>query len=1418
VRRRNKSPLLLRWLPGFRSGRRWKQLLASIFYAILLLSILSNWAEGKSSAVANGVATFILVIIIAYLPRALRRRKRAKVGSSKDMGQRIMRRREILVSLDGRRGFRTIQAAISAARPGSTIIINPGQYVESIIIDRPVHLTAPEREVFIDARTGPAVTILADASISGVNVRCWDSGQPTLRVHSGSASVADCSVWAATTSAAEVSGAWLTATSSSFVSAAGIGIDASNGSHLATTNCTVSHCGQSAIKVSGSSIQLVGTRIFECGGNGLYLYQAATGSASSCDIADCGGPLVWAGVGVSVTLENTLLHDSDSDEGIVGDGRGALVLADCHVRGLRGRVAVYAVNGFNLSITGGFISGALFGVGVNGGVAKITGTRVESSGGSGISVVNGGQVVLDRALVTDCGTNGVNVNRGTFRMDDTVISRCAGNALHLGDGASGSLVGCDLHACDLPLVWLGSGSKAELMRCLLHDSAGSAVNAKGSNLVLTDCDIRAVGGFVAVAALAGSRVEVTGGVIVGSGQSHCLGAQAGGRLKVSSAEVSSGRFGLTASQGGILSASDCVINACLEAGIRVGDAGSRIDADRTVITGLVDEGFCVDVSDGGQLTVRSTELRAGKFSAGITGGELSLEECTIHNPGLSAVYCAGGKCRVVGLTVEATDCEHSVVAVFPGAEFVGHGMSVTGGRQAGLLIQGTVTIDDSVFAKQDMGITVMGQGVLTGTNIVVASALDGISIGGASVVRLVTSEIRDSARNGMQIALPAARVNARHLTIRNSSRHGLVFMRGAGGSFEHLIVDGCGGDGVFIDDECAPNLGDVQITGQGGVAIRRATYNMPAHEGRTHDAPADQTEAPHDRAAESPADLVGPKSRPAAAHNLVLTSLLHELDQLVGLKAVKREVSDLVDFIELARRQAAAGISAEPIVRHLVFAGPPGTGKTTVARLYAQILAALGVLREGKCKEVSRADLVSEHVGGTAPLTTKCFNEAVGGVLFIDEAYSLAVKDGLADFGGEAISTLLKLMEDRRSDVVVIVAGYPAEMDRFLAGNPGLESRFSKPIHFDSYTTDELVEIFRRRVATLGLRYDEGVLDTLHAYLAAIDRGGSFGNARKIDEVVREARRAMARRLAGRDDISVEELVTLVPSDIGDVETHRLVSTGSEAVVSLRAELDAMTGLDGVKRQVADLVDVVKLQELQKSAGVAVTTHKTFRHLVFAGNPGTGKTTVARLYGRILSAMGVLRDGHLTEVSRADLVAGYIGQTAIKTTEKFAAARGGILFIDEAYTLYQPQGAFTDFGMEAIDTLVKLMEDHRADTIVIVAGYPAEMKKFLTSNPGLESRCSKVVYFDDYTDEQLLGIFRRLAESQGLRVDSAADAILRERFASARDNPHFGNARFVRDLVDAAGIAMARRLRDPQANRSPEELTTITADDVRGDD
>jgi SpoVK/Ycf46/Vps4 family AAA+-type ATPase len=442
--------------------------------------------------------------------------------------------------------------------------------------------------------------------------------------------------------------------------------------------------------------------------------------------------------------------------------------------------------------------------------------------------------------------------------------------------------------------------------------------------------------------------------------------------------------------------------------------------------------------------------------------------------------------------------------------------------------------------------------------------------------------------------------------------------------------------------------------------------------------------------------------------------------------------------------------------------------------------------------------------------------EARGGVLFIDEAYSLVQQAGsVTDFGAEAITTLVKLMEDHRSDVVVIVAGYTAQMERFMAANPGLASRFTKTIHFDSYTVDELVEIFRRRLAALGLRCDADVVTRVRAVIASMDRGPSFGNGREVRDLVDRARVAMARRLAGRQELSQDELVSLRPEDFGEDDNDRVAMPRGEAVIALRAELDAMVGLEAVKRQVADLIDVLELQQQQRTLGLP--TRKISPHLVFAGSPGTGKTTVARLYGRILSALGLLRDGHVVEASRADLVAGYIGQTATKTTEKFAEARGGILFIDEAYALVQQGGTQADFGVEAINTLVKLMEDHRSDVVVIVAGYTDKMREFLTGNPGLASRFGKTIVFDDYSALELLDIFRRLAADDGKRIEPAAEEILLGRFDTARCVRNFGNGRFVRNLLEQATVAMARRLRDPQVERSPAELTTITADDVQGD-
>ncbi|MCX4750702.1 right-handed parallel beta-helix repeat-containing protein [Kitasatospora sp. NBC_01287] len=259
---------------------------------------------------------------------------------------------------------------------------------------------------------------------------------------------------------------------------------------------------------------------------------------------------------------------------------------------------------------------------------------------------------------------------------------------------------------------------------------------------------------------------------------------------------------------------------------------------------------------------------------------------------------------------------------------------------------------------------------------------------------------------------------------------------------------------------------------------------------------------------------------------------LAELDSLIGLATVKQEVRTLIDLISVGRRRRQAGLKAPSLRRHLVFTGAPGTGKTTVARLYGEILAALGVLQRGHLVEVARVDLVGEHIGSTAIRTQAAFDQARGGVLFIDEAYTLSPEDGARDFGREAIDTLVKLMEDHRDEVVVIVAGYTAEMERFLGSNPGVSSRFSRTVAFPDYTDAELLAIARTQAVEHEYQLAAATEDALLGHFATLHRGPSFGNGRTARQVFETMIERHAMRVAHLPDPSTEDLQLLVPADL----------------------------------------------------------------------------------------------------------------------------------------------------------------------------------------------------------------------------------------------------------------------------------------------
>ncbi len=268
-------------------------------------------------------------------------------------------------------------------------------------------------------------------------------------------------------------------------------------------------------------------------------------------------------------------------------------------------------------------------------------------------------------------------------------------------------------------------------------------------------------------------------------------------------------------------------------------------------------------------------------------------------------------------------------------------------------------------------------------------------------------------------------------------------------------------------------------------------------------------------------------------------------------------------------------------------------------------------------------------------------------------------------------------------------------------------------------------------------------------------------------------------------------------------------TTPAVPLEQLLAQLDQLVGLANVKAEVRRLSSLLQVQQLRGERGLPVI--ETSHHLVFTGNPGTGKTTVARLLSQIYRSIGVVSKGQLVETDRSKLVAGYVGQTALKTGEALNAALGGMLLVDEAYAL--ARGGDNDFGREAIDTLVKFMEDHREDLAIVAAGYPVEMAEFIDANPGLKSRFTRTISFPDYTDDELVGIFLRLGETNRYSCTDDALAGVRHLISIEPRTRGFGNARFVRNLFETAIAHQAMRLA-PLDEPSEEQLTTLTADDI----
>ncbi|MCR5537906.1 MAG: AAA family ATPase, partial [Lachnospiraceae bacterium] len=533
-------------------------------------------------------------------------------------------------------------------------------------------------------------------------------------------------------------------------------------------------------------------------------------------------------------------------------------------------------------------------------------------------------------------------------------------------------------------------------------------------------------------------------------------------------------------------------------------------------------------------------------------------------------------------------------------------------------------------------------------------------------------------------------------------------------------------------------------------------------------------------------------------------------DGLVGMDSVKSQIDKIYKRFKIdAMRQAMLGINAQKQGNYFIMSGNPGTGKTTVARIIAELLYRVGLLPSDNYVEVDRSKLVSQYVGETEKKTTEAIEAARGGTLFIDEAYTLYKKDNANDPGGQAIDVLLKDMEDHRGEYCVIMAGYKKQMSEMVRNaNPGLASRFDHHIEIPDYTAEELLQIL---VKMAGERHFYIESSARNRILEQIERekvDETFDNARFSRRMFEAALEKQAERLS-------ENIDNLKPEDLQVLKAEDFVPLKASSDKDYLKELDELIGLPGVKEEVRHLVNSAKILIESRNRGLDTADDVIPLNLVFTGNPGTGKTTVARILAKIYTQLGLLkRDDIFIECTRGDLVGEYQGHTAVKVREKVREALGGVLFIDEAYSLRIDD--HDSFGLECVNALITEIENNRDKLAVIFAGYTNEMEAFLATNPGLKSRMARTIEFMDYTDEELTEIFFFNMKKRGYTVNADA-AFVTDYIAARSHTKDFGNARGVRNLCDDVLRNMKARLiaADDLSALTNEQLTEILPEDFR---
>ncbi|MFD5402358.1 right-handed parallel beta-helix repeat-containing protein [Streptomyces griseorubiginosus] len=675
------------------------------------------------------------------------------------------------------------------------------------------------------------------------------------------------------------------------------------------------------------------------------------------------------------------------------------------------------------------------------------------------------------------------------------VRRCtvdnpAGIGIAVLEGAGGVFEECEIVAAGQSGVSVRGGAHPRLERCRVHHTSGAGLAATGENSALeaVGCEVYEV---------RGSGVQITG-----RATAHLTDCD----VHRTTAD------GVTLDTDAVLTLADCRIHDIPENavdlrsrsvltltrttvrqfgrnGLSVWDPGTRVDANQCEIFDSTGDYPAVWVSDGATAVLDSCRVHDVPDALFVLdrGSRADVVDSDISQVRNTAVSVSDGA------TAQLDDCRIRDAAT--GAWFRDHG---SGGTLNNCTVDGTQT-----------GVIVTKGADPTIERCTVDSPAEAgfyVSAGGRG--SFLDCRVTGSGGYGFHV-IDGSRSTLRKCRTERCARGGYEFAD---------APDAAAGSGPVVEDCTSDESGGLTPP----AALETAVQTESRSAGLLGAIPEQRiTEQ------EPPATPAEPE-KPARTSKAVLG----ELDALVGLDSVKREVRALTDMIEVGRRRQQAGLKAASVKRHLVFTGSPGTGKTTVARLYGEILASLGVLEKGHLVEVSRVDLVGEHIGSTAIRTQEAFDRARGGVLFIDEAYALSPEDSGRDFGKEAIDTLVKLMEDHRDAVVVIVAGYTAEMERFLSVNPGVASRFSRTITFSDYDPDELLSIVEQQAEEHEYRLAPGAHEALLKYFTVMPKGPAFGNGRTARQTFEAMVERHASRVAQVADPTTDDLTLLYAEDL----------------------------------------------------------------------------------------------------------------------------------------------------------------------------------------------------------------------------------------------------------------------------------------------